>query len=163
MNTQIFIGLGSNLGDRIENLKTASEKISNEIGQIVKISSLYQSKALGFTSDSDFINQVIEIKSELNAFQILKITQEIERQMGRTKKSINKSYSDRIIDIDILYYNQEIFENEELCLPHKEMYHRNFVLVPLAEIARNFIDPKTKFSVEKLVELSEDKIEVVKY
>ena len=89
MEAFIFLGLGSNLGNRLENLKIAREKIACQIGQIVHASSLYQSKALGFKSESYFINQVIEIQSELNPFEILKITQEIERELGRLEKSTN--------------------------------------------------------------------------
>ncbi|MFN5416912.1 MAG: 2-amino-4-hydroxy-6-hydroxymethyldihydropteridine diphosphokinase [Flavobacteriia bacterium] len=163
MNTNIFLGLGSNLGNRIEILNSTRKEIEIHIGEIVNVSSLYQTKALGFESESYFINQVIEVKSQLNPFEILKITQKIERELGRLEKSKNQEYSDRIIDIDILFYNQEIIESDDLHIPHKELYHRNFVLVPLGEINMTFIDPKTQLSVEKLIELSHDKSEIIKY
>jgi 2-amino-4-hydroxy-6-hydroxymethyldihydropteridine diphosphokinase len=131
---KVYLALGTNLGDKEKNLALAENYIQNEIGNILKSSSIYYSKAEGFKSEFDFLNKVILIETQLNPFELLEKVQQIEKNMGRKEKSENKVYKDRIIDVDILYYNDLDIKSEKLTIPHPEINERNFVKIPLSEI-----------------------------
>jgi len=128
----VYLGLGSNLGNKEGNLKKAIVFL-RDLGKVISVSSFYQSKPWGFESENDFLNAAISIETSLSPFELLAGTQEIEKKMGRTSKS-NGSYSDRIIDIDILLYDDLALDTPELKIPHPLLQERDFVLIPLAEI-----------------------------
>jgi len=135
---KVYLGLGSNLGDKSVNLSKAIELIKERVGELVIASSLYYSKAQGFTSEHDFVNQVVLFNSEMEPMDLLRELQLIEKQMGRMKKSVDKKYEDRIIDIDILLIDELIIDLPELKVPHPVMWERDFVMKPLNEIRGKF-------------------------
>ena len=131
---KLFVSLGSNIGDKQQNIERAIALIDEKIGSVVKKSSFYTTEPVGFTSDNNFINAAIEVKTNLPIYRILKITQKIERLMGRTQKSSKGVYHDRVIDIDILIYGNKKIHSARLTVPHPRMYERDFVMQPLREI-----------------------------
>jgi len=132
----VFISLGSNLGDREQYLKDAKDAIQQDIGEIVAQSSIYESEAVNFIGNP-FLNQVIKIETALSPESLLQKTQAIEKKMGRTQKTIIKNekpvYSNRVIDIDILLYDDLQINTETLTIPHPRMLDREFVMKPLYE------------------------------
>ncbi|MHB9056073.1 MAG: 2-amino-4-hydroxy-6-hydroxymethyldihydropteridine diphosphokinase [Paludibacteraceae bacterium] len=136
----VFLGLGTNLGDKEFNLNRAIQQIGFEIGSVLNISSFYESKAWGFQSDNEFLNAVILVESKLSAPEILEKAKKIEQKMGRILKS-DVSYHDRTIDIDILLYDNQIVELPNLKIPHPLLHKRDFVLIPLMEIAPDLVHP----------------------
>ena len=139
---KVVLSLGSNIGDRKKNLLLAYQHIENQIGNIVKFSSYYENPSQGFESDNDFINSCIGIKTSYQCHEVLDKIHWIENAMGR--KRTKKGYEDRVIDIDIIFYSDQIIERDELKVPHPKYHERDFVLIPLKEL--NFIaDPRQKF------------------
>ena len=130
----VLLSLGTNLGNKEQNLNNAIDLIISKIGNVVKKSSFYKTAPVGFDSDNDFVNAVIQVKTKLSVYQVLKQTIKIEKILGRKKKSNNCIYSDRIIDIDILMYNNLIIKTKNLTLPHPRLHLREFVTKPLIEI-----------------------------
>lgn len=155
MNTElVYIGLGGNQGNREERLSNAVELIESAIGPILKQSSVYQTKPWGNVTQPDFLNQVICVSTHLNPINCLHQLAAIENQMGRVR--IEK-WGPRIIDLDLLYYNQLELNLPELQLPHPGIAHRKFVLIPLAEIAPEFIHPLLhKNHLQLLAECTDD-------
>lgn len=131
---KLYLSLGTNLGNRKANIREAIEKIQEQIGDIVRQSALYETAPWGFSSPNDFINACVCVATPLLPRQVLLATQRIEREMGRTMKSKNGEYHDRIIDIDILLYDDVQVNEPDLKIPHPLMYEREFVMVPLKEI-----------------------------
>lgn len=129
---RVYLGLGSNLGKKEENLKLAVEFMST-LGSVKKLSSYFYSKAQGFVSLNDFVNQVILIESSLSPRELLIKTQLIEKRMGRLTKTAHE-YSDRVIDIDILMYDSLQMNEPDLIIPHPRIGERDFVKLPLSEI-----------------------------
>ena len=127
-NTIILL-LGTNLGDKFNNLENAKKQIISVIGDIKKESNTLENKAEGFTSENSFLNQKIEIISDFSPFEVLKKVKDIENNMGRTytQPLINEKYVDRIIDIDILYFNSIIIDSNRLKVPHPQNYSREFI------------------------------------
>lgn len=146
----IYLGLGTNLGDKEANLRTAIHKLQERIGKQVSLSSFYETAPWGFESDHSFLNAAIGLETSLSPIEILHITQEIEKELGRTKKSVNGSYSDRLIDIDILLYDTLVLQTPELTIPHPLMTERDFVMNPLIEIAGNVIHPTRQKTLSEL-------------
>ena len=146
----VYLGLGTNLGDKEANLRTAIYKLQERIGKQVSLSSFYETAPWGFESDHSFLNAAIGLETSLSPIEILHITQEIEKELGRTKKSINGSYSDRLIDIDILLYDTLVLQTPELTIPHPLMTERDFVMNPLIEIAGNVIHPTRQKTLSEL-------------
>jgi 2-amino-4-hydroxy-6-hydroxymethyldihydropteridine diphosphokinase len=145
MINNIYIALGSNIEPRESYINLAIEEIGS-FTSLVKISSVIESKPVGFESDVDFLNAVIQISCELTPRELLLKLQEIEKKLGRDKKSTFDSrgkqiYSSRIIDLDILFYGNQVLISPRLTIPHPEIYNRDFVLFPLKEIAGDYIDP----------------------
>jgi 2-amino-4-hydroxy-6-hydroxymethyldihydropteridine diphosphokinase len=138
---QVYLGLGTNLGDKEANLKAALEEIAKRVGEITSQSAFYASEPWGFESDNSFLNAVCGVCTDLSPEETLRTTQEIERTLGRLKKSVNGVYSDRIIDIDILLFDDWQINTPELTIPHPLMWERDFVKIPLKEIAPD-INPK---------------------
>ncbi len=158
MMNGIFLLLGSNLGDRQKVLHTARKQIETLAGAVVNASSIYETKAWGITDQPAFLNQVLEIKSSFNPQELLDILLEIERDMGRIRY---KKWHERLIDIDILYYGDLLMQSENLTIPHPENQNRNFVLVPMAEIAPNLTHPVLGLSQLELLKNCVDQLEVV--
>lgn len=149
----VFLSLGSNLGDCKMNLELATRKIESTIGVVVKQSSIYISEAWGDNKQlKEFYNSVIQIETSLTPTALLKRIEEIEREMGRLVKSENRSYKNRVIDIDILLYNQAEISTSKLTIPHKFLTDRLFVLEPLNEISPNFDLPNWGKKVYKALE-----------
>jgi 2-amino-4-hydroxy-6-hydroxymethyldihydropteridine diphosphokinase len=138
MNNGIFILLGSNEGDGRQNLKEAERRIAAQAGEVVARSSVYKTAAWGLTSQADFYNCVLEIRSPYPPEDLLEKVLAIEKDMGRVRK---EKWGPRLIDIDILFYGKEIRNNADLVIPHPGIPERRFVLVPLAEIAPAFVHP----------------------
>ena len=156
----VYLQLGSNLGDRLSVLHTAVDKISTQVGDLLLSSQIYQSSPWGVEGQGDFLNQVILIESPYSAKLILEIILNIEKELGRVR--IEK-WGERVIDIDILFYNDEIIEASDLCVPHKYISKRKFVLLPLNEIAPNFIHPKYDKTITQLLEECLDEESVMIY
>ena len=148
----VYLGLGTNLGDKKKNIEEAFDKIEEQIGNIVSISALFISKPQGYESDNLFVNCVVKISTGLSPRDILEETQLIEREMGRNDKSDLIGYADRIIDIDILLYNQLVVNDTDLKIPHPHLQDRDFVLKPLSEIAYNLNHPVLNKTVSELLE-----------
>ena len=136
----IYFGIGSNLGNREANLLRAIELLHERVGECVACSSVYRSAPQGFVSDNEFANMVAVCQTVHSPEEVLLITQQIEREMGRTEKSVNGVYHDRVIDIDLLQArgdeaNEVIRRSgESLTLPHPRMQERDFVMIPLHEV-----------------------------
>ena len=134
MNHKVYFSLGSNLGDKEGNIREAISRIGELIGEVDRQSTLLATEPWGFESDNTFVNAAIRCTTSLTPFEILNITQNIERAMGRTLKSVDGQYHDRIIDIDILIYDDLHISTPQLTLPHPLMKERDFVMIPLKEI-----------------------------
>ena len=132
--TKLYLGLGSNLGDKEENIHKAIKLIGERVGLVVRQSSLITTEPWGFESENSFVNAVILCETELTPREVLHVTQKIEREMGRKKKSTNGGYADRCIDIDILLYDDLRVDEPDLQIPHPLMLKREFVMIPLREI-----------------------------
>lgn len=155
---QVYLLIGGNLGDRFELFKRARKGIEKEIGELVKKSSIYETAAWGFESENDFLNQVVLVDSDLNPHQLLEKCQLIENQLGRVRKSGH--YASRTMDIDILFYNDEIINEPDITIPHPKLHERRFTLEPLNEISPEFIHPKLKKTIAKLLLDCDDQTEV---
>lgn len=141
LTNKVYLGLGSNLGNREELMQQAFAGIEQRIGKITQRSSMHTTVAEGFTSDNLFLNCAICVETPLSAPEVLVLTQQLERELGRTQKSVNLVYSDRCMDIDILYFNMEQINQVDLVVPHPRMHQRAFVLAPLCEIAPKLRHP----------------------
>ena len=137
---KVYLGLGSNLGDRNANLERSIALIQERVGEVVRRSSFIETEPWGFESENKFLNAVILCETELTPRQLLKATQKIERELGRKKKSasshISHLYKDRPIDIDILLYDDLTIDEPDLKIPHPLMEQRDFVMIPLREIQK---------------------------
>lgn len=138
---EVYLGLGTNLGDKEANLRAAVRAINEQIGKVISLSSFYATAPWGFASEHTFLNAAACVETLLSPIEVLHRTQEIERRLGRTEKSEGGVYHDRIIDIDLLLYNKVVMHTPELVLPHPLMLERDFVMKPLVEIAPNVIHP----------------------
>lgn len=148
----VYLGLGTNLGDKERNLENALTILSLEVGKILRQSSYYVSKPWGFDSANEFLNVVVLVETNLPPFDLLGKTQEIERKLGRTIKT-SEDYADRLIDIDILLYDNLIIDQPTLKIPHPLMTERDFVLIPLSEISPNLVHPVSGKSIVDLLHL----------
>ncbi|MCX7987447.1 MAG: 2-amino-4-hydroxy-6-hydroxymethyldihydropteridine diphosphokinase [Bacteroidales bacterium] len=154
----LFLSLGSNVGDRYAYLSEASRRIANRVGTVKSFSSIYESEPWGYSSQNLFYNQVLEVSCNIEVFHLLSIIQLIEEELGR-KRAVSE-YSDRTLDIDILFYGQDIINSSQLTVPHQHIVNRRFVLEPLCEIAPDFIHPVFKINIAQLLEQCEDKLTV---
>lgn len=146
----VYFSLGTNLGNKEQNLRLAVQHIEERIGKIVSLSAFYATAPWGFTSDNAFLNAAVCAETSLPPLEILSITQSVEQEMGRTHKSVNGEYKDRVIDIDLLLYDDLILDTPTLKLPHPLMQERAFVMEPLAEIAPDVLHPVLKKTMQEL-------------
>lgn len=149
----VFLLLGSNLGDKANLLKQAQQLLQERLGFLEKQSSIYETEPWGNTEQPTFWNQVLQLKTSLQAEEILKVTQNIELEMGRTP---SEKWGSRLIDIDILYLEEEIVNLINLQIPHPQIPYRRFTLKPLVEISPNFIHPVLMKTQQELLELCDD-------
>lgn len=147
MENKVYLGLGTNLGTRKTNLQTAINEIS-KFATIIKKSSIYETDPIGYENQRKFLNMVIEIQTKLIPTKLLEKTQKTEKKMGRIKNILN---GPRIIDIDILLYNQKKIKTKNLEIPHPRMHERKFVLEPFAEIAGEEKHPTLNRSIKELL------------
>ena len=155
---QVYLLTGCNLGDRHGLLERAKKIIVEKIGEIDKESSIYETAPWGFESEQDFLNQVIYVSTDLSPKEVLNKCLEIENELGRVRQS--EHYSSRTIDIDILFYNDEIINEQVLIIPHERLHKRRFTLEPLVEIAPDLIHPVIKKSLSDILKECNDNSEV---
>jgi 2-amino-4-hydroxy-6-hydroxymethyldihydropteridine diphosphokinase len=155
---RIFLSLGSNLGNREQHLEQALFLIQSRIGPLERVSRIYESEPWGYSSTRDFYNCCVALRTNLAPGELMELLLDIEKQMGRQRKS--KAYSDRIIDIDLLLYEDRQISQPGLTVPHPSMAGRRFVLAPLAEIAADIVHPLSGKSIRKMLEDCEDPSEL---
>ncbi|RLD77432.1 MAG: 2-amino-4-hydroxy-6-hydroxymethyldihydropteridine diphosphokinase [Bacteroidetes bacterium] len=159
---KVFLSLGSNLGNRIINLQNVLQCISEHIGDIKSVGALYETEPWGFDSENWFVNTAIEIETVLQANVLLQKCLWIESTLGRKRNKAKVGYSSRLIDIDILFFDNEIINLPNLIVPHENLHKRKFVLTPLNDIAPEFVHPIIKQSIRTLLESCPDKMKLKK-
>jgi 2-amino-4-hydroxy-6-hydroxymethyldihydropteridine diphosphokinase len=157
----VYLGIGTNLGDREKNLNEALIQIREHIGRIDQVSSVYKTEPWGFSSENDFLNIVVRVNTRLKPSGLLGRILMTEANMGRLRN--DEKYSSRLIDIDILFFGEKRLEIGALVVPHPRLHERRFVLVPLNEIAGDLIHPKLRKSISDLLKECPDKSRVEKY
>ncbi len=150
-----YLSLGSNRGDRMANLEKAIKLLGEWAGNITRVSSLYETPPWKMSDETNFMNQVLLIETKLDANELMDIIIQIELIMGRVRTT--KGYEPRIIDVDIIFYNEQIINNDRLTIPHPLIQERRFILHPLNEIAPEFMHPVLKKSIGQLLLECEDK------
>jgi len=155
----VFLLLGANLGHRQKQLASALAEIRSGVGRIDRVSGIYESAAWGLADQPPFLNQAIEVSTDLAALEILNAVQKIETDLGRIRSA---KWAARTIDIDMLYFNAETIEHERLAVPHPHIQDRRFVLVPMNELAPDFVHPKWKKTHRVLLSECPDALEVLK-
>lgn len=151
--------LGSNLGNRIENISNALNYIGLQIGRLVSVSSVYETEPWGFQSEDLFLNQAVIVETHLTPQSVLKIIQQIEQELGRVRFD-GSGYKSRIIDVDILFFDDEIIDSQSLTIPHPQLHNRRFVLTPLTEISPEKVHPVQKKNISQLLEMCNDPLSV---
>lgn len=158
MNT-VYLLLGTNLGKKAQNLHLATQLLEKNVGPILMLSSVYETMPWGIEDQPIFYNQVLKMSTDLGVVDLLKTTQSVEQEMGRKKY---RHWGERLIDIDILYLNDIVYESETLNIPHIQIPNRRFTLVPLVEITSEFIHPKLLLTQAQLLAQCPDPLEVKK-
>ena len=149
----VFLQLGSNLGERESLLQDAIIAIEGRIGQVVEKSKVYESTPWRVEGQENYLNQIVKVKTELLADDILSTVLDIEKELGRIRL---EKWGERLIDIDIIFYNDSIIETAQLCVPHKHMHERMFVLTPMHNIAPEMVHPKYNKTVAELLQICKD-------
>ena len=160
MQSLAVILLGTNLGDKILMLDLAKKSIQNKVGDIINSSSVYETAAWGNTNQPSFLNCVVQVRTDLLPYQLLETLLTIEAEMGRIRE---EKWAPRTIDLDILYFDDEIISTTNLIIPHPQIQNRRFTLVPLCEILSDFIHPVLGVSNLALLSFCEDNSDVVKF
>jgi 2-amino-4-hydroxy-6-hydroxymethyldihydropteridine diphosphokinase len=160
MKKPVFLLLGTNLGNRISNLAQALQAIDQRVGKVTKASSVYETSAWGKTDQPAFLNQAVEIATDLDPDVVLKKILTIEEHLGRARK---EKWGERTIDIDILFYGEEVYERPQLVIPHPQLANRRFTLIPLNEIASGFVHPLFKKTVAELLNTCPDGLSVTRF
>ena len=153
-----YLSLGSNLGQRDLHLEEAQKQIQRRIGRLERVSRFYESEPWGYSSANRFYNCCVSLQTNMEPLKLMKLLLDIEREMGRHRAGTG--YSDRIIDIDLLFYGNIKLDHPDLTLPHPSMGDRRFVLAPLAEIAPDLIHPVTGLSIAEMLRVCADQSEV---
>lgn len=157
---KLFFEIGGNQGNKISNISLAKEAITNNIGIIVNESGIYESPPWGFESNDSFYNQTLLVETKLPIEKVLERLLEIEKLLGRVRSA--SRYSSRTMDIDILFYDKVIMNTDLLSIPHPRMHLRKFVLIPLCEIAPDFIHPVFNKDIKQLLNECKDDSECLK-
>lgn len=157
-DNQALLILGGNLGDRRRVLADTAVMIGEQAGIIEQASVVYETEPWGFEHENAFLNQVVLIKTSLEPFLLLDTILAIEKRMGR--KRISAGYEARLIDIDVLFYEDRIIRSQRLTIPHPHLHRRRFTLVPLAEIAPGWVHPIMNKTLRELLNICSDKLEV---
>lgn len=147
---RVYIALGSNIEPRGQYLKEAVRQLTDGKAQLIRESSIYETEPVGYTNQSKFFNKVVEIRTELNPFELLEACQNVESHLGREREI---RWGPRTVDLDILLYNEQIIDTDKLTVPHPRMHERGFVLIPLAEIAESMVHPVTNKTIGELLSL----------
>lgn len=166
MTKEIYLSLGSNLGNRVQQLKEAIRQIAEQVGKPERVSGIYESESWGFISDNSFCNCCLSAYTALEPLQVLDAILQIEKGMGRERslpKGAGLGYEDRIIDIDLLFFENLRFEHPRLVLPHPALSDRRFVLLPLNEIAPGLMHPVLEISISQMLDKCIDPGEVWPY
>ena len=150
-----YLLIGGNLGNRQHNIEKAVELIQNDAGKLIAQSAIYETAPWGFEHPVHFYNQALEVETTLLPVVLLEVIQRIEKTLGR-KKTENGHYAGRTMDIDILFYGGEIIKMPGLEIPHKALHKRRFVLIPLSEIAPDYIHPVFNKTIQKLLQECND-------
>jgi 2-amino-4-hydroxy-6-hydroxymethyldihydropteridine diphosphokinase len=159
MNTAILL-IGGNLGDRIGHLQQATQLITRNAGEIVKASALYETAPWGNVEQPDYLNQALQIHTSLDALPLMYTLLETERQIGRVRQH---KWGARVIDIDMIFFNEEVISLPDLKIPHPQLQNRRFVLVPLNEIIPDHIHPVLHQSVKELLAHCPDMLPATKF
>lgn len=155
----VYLLLGANLGMPFDQIRSAFEEIEKQVGRVIQYSSLYETAAWGGEEGPDYLNQVVLIETALKPLEVLEKINLIEEQLGRIRKL---KWESRVIDIDILFYGDMIINRPNLVVPHPYLHLRKFTMVPLVEIAPNFIHPLLRKSSKELLDVLKDDLEVKK-
>jgi len=155
-----YLLIGGNEGDRAAYLQQAAEQIAGSACRILQTSSLYETAAWGKTDEAPFLNQALEIGTALEARPLMQVLLDIEQKLGRVRR---EKYGSRLIDIDILFFNDAIIEEPHLVIPHPRLQNRRFALAPMDEIAPDFIHPVLRRSIADLLAICPDPLEVKQF
>jgi 2-amino-4-hydroxy-6-hydroxymethyldihydropteridine diphosphokinase len=158
-----YLLLGSNVGNRLKYLQQAVDAIRLFAGPVALHSSVYETESWGFVASMPFLNQVIEVRTDILAEELMKKILFAENELGRLRRNSGEGYSARTIDIDLLFYGQHIINEPGLIVPHPRLHQRRFTLVPMLEIAPGLIHPLLKKSIAELAVLCPDPLKVVKF
>lgn len=159
---QAYIGMGSNLGKREDFLRRATALLAERGGELVALSSFYQTRAWGMDNAPDFLNAVLLLKTDLEPEALLELMLELEQELGRVR-SKSDGYENRSIDLDLLFYDDLVLETEDLSLPHPAIAKRRFVLEPLTELAPELQHPSLNQSMEELLHACTDETAIEKW
>jgi 2-amino-4-hydroxy-6-hydroxymethyldihydropteridine diphosphokinase len=155
-----YLLIGGNMGNRLENLKKARNLIHEECGLISDMSSIYETEAWGNNEQPAFLNQALEIKTDFSVTELMNALLIVEKKLGRIRK---EKYGPRIIDLDIIFFNSDIYSDSVVTVPHPELQNRRFVLIPLEEIAGTLVHPTLKKSIQELLTACTDALIVKKF
>ncbi len=157
--SQVYLLLGANIGKRFDQMRAAFQEIGEQIGAVVRYSSLYETAAWGMNDDPSYLNQVILVETALEPLAVLKRINKIEEKLGRIR---NLKWESRLIDIDILFYDDRVISTPELSVPHPYLHLRRFTLIPLNEIAPDLLHPVLKKNTKDLLKELKDELDVRK-
>ena len=156
-----FLLLGGNIGDREKFIYNSIALLRSKAGTVDRVSSLYETEPWGMLNAGNFLNVAVELSTKLTAIELLEVVLRIETQLGRKRNPLNTEYKSRPIDIDILFYGNTVIQTPQLTIPHPHLQDRKFVLVPLCEIAAEFVHPLFRKSILTLLNECQDKLETV--
>ena len=158
MKNQVYLLIGGNLDNRLKLLNQAKISIEKNIGELVKESLIYETAPWGFESEQDFLNQVLIVSTTLTPLKVLEKCQIIENELGRTRHT--EQYASRTMDIDILFYNDQIVNESNLTIPHEHLHKRRFTLEPLVELSPDFVHPIINKTLKEILRDCKDESEV---